>query len=163
MWPWPRWLLRVLIIVATLMANSNPAQAPAPPAVTVRDPRDLHSGVLVGAWQYCDQSYCVVISAGNLGSQPASGNTASSSASSSAVPLWLCTITVNDGRREGQPGEHVVSVRSTCGSLVSPPPRSFVLPASREDRLSQSQRPSHAGTLGQAGRCQWRSSRTARW
>jgi hypothetical protein len=64
-------------------------------ASTAPDPRDLHSGVRVGAWRYADQSYCVT------------------TVQHSSLPTWLCTVTVNDGALEGQPGEHVVSVRST--------------------------------------------------
>eukprot|EP01052_Picozoa_sp_SAG31_P019748 SAG31_NODE_1454_length_8278_cov_7.030688_1_plen_215_part_10 len=65
------------------------------------DPRDMQGAVQVGRWSYCDQSYCVVL--------PAAAN-------ASALPrpaVWLCTITVSSRGKEGQPGQHVVSVRST--------------------------------------------------
>ena len=97
-----------LVLVANVLSKvSCEAEAGAVVLATTTamlDPRDMHSGIQVGSWRYCDQSYCVA------------------STESDKRMNWLCTITVNDLAVEGQSGERVVSVRSTdSGSSWSAP------------------------------------------
>jgi len=55
-----------------------------------RDPRNILNGRVIPDEGYCDQPYLVILDDGS----------------------WLCTMTTGPGR-EGQTGQHVVSVRST--------------------------------------------------
>jgi hypothetical protein len=64
------------------------------------DNRDMSNGNLIHTWPYSDQPYCVVLTKPEL--VPAG-----------AKSLWICSITINAGAKEGNAGEHVVSVRST--------------------------------------------------
>jgi hypothetical protein len=80
-------VLAALILVPLLAAP--PAQAWEGPGAEVPDPRNIRSGWSIPDEGYCDQPYVVVTEDGH----------------------WLCVMTTGKGV-EGQPGQHVVSVRS---------------------------------------------------
>ncbi len=64
----------------------------------IPDPRHIANGLAIPTENYCDQPYIVRTDDG----------------------AWLCTVT-SGGGREGQPGQHVLSMRSTdCGRSWSP-------------------------------------------
>ena len=81
------------VLAAVVVARVSGAAAPM-------DPRDMSAGSLIHTWDYSDQPYCVVVTQKHL-------------LPLSAQSLFVCSVTVNDGAREGKSGEHIVSVTSS--------------------------------------------------
>jgi len=80
-----------IVCMAMMMAAARDTVAAAPaPSAAVPDARHLSNGWTIPSNHYADQPYIVKTDDG----------------------AWLCVITTGSGR-EGAPGQHIVSMRST--------------------------------------------------